>query len=104
MSRDCTATIPKARKRRSLDGDLQASPSLGKATSALKNASEPGVLPARSHQYGGAVQRQPDLSHTDTKTYPKLLAQRLGIEDVRPIRHLLSVYATFALIKSLRVA
>ncbi|KAK0364086.1 hypothetical protein LTR91_019247 [Friedmanniomyces endolithicus] len=90
MSRDCTATIPKARKRRSLDGDLQASPSLGKATSALKNASEPGVLPARSHQYGGAVQRQPDLSHTDTKTYPKLLAQRLGIEDsVKDLLHAL---------------
>ncbi|KAK1810063.1 hypothetical protein LTR12_015578 [Friedmanniomyces endolithicus] len=81
MSRDCTATIPKARKRRSLDGDSQASPSHVKASSAPKNASEPGVLPAPSHQYGGAVQRQPDLSHTDTKTYPKLLAQRLGIED-----------------------
>jgi len=50
------------------------------------------------------VQRQPDLSHTDTKTYPKLLAQRLGIEDVRPISHMPSVLATFALINSLRVA
>ncbi|KAK1813666.1 hypothetical protein LTR12_011939 [Friedmanniomyces endolithicus] len=90
MSRDCTATIPKARKRRSVDGDLQASPSLGKATSARKNASEPGVLPAPSHQYGGAVQRQPDLSHTDTKTYPRLLAQRLGIEDsVKDLLHAL---------------
>ncbi|KAK0289346.1 hypothetical protein LTR35_002543 [Friedmanniomyces endolithicus] len=88
MSRDCTATIPKARKRRSLDGDSQASPSHVKASSVPKNASEPGALPAPSHQYGGAVQRQHDLSHTDTKTYPKLLAQRLGIEEsVKDLLH-----------------
>ncbi|KAK0313227.1 hypothetical protein LTR91_007645 [Friedmanniomyces endolithicus] len=81
MSRDCTATIPKARKRRSVDGDLQASPSV-KASSAPRTATESGAEPTPLNQYRGAVQRQPDLSHTDTKTYPKLLAQRLGIEDL----------------------
>ncbi|TKA82905.1 hypothetical protein B0A55_01164 [Friedmanniomyces simplex] len=82
MGKDCIAAIPKARKRRSLDGDLSASPLRADSSRARGDAPEAGVESTPvTNQYRGARQHQTDLSHTGSRSFTKLLAQGLGIED-----------------------
>ena len=90
MDRECLPSVPKPRKRRTLDGEAEGSPRSVPVAKLLDNSVVAGAssrpaapLHGQASNVRNSLMSKHDLSHTGSKSFIKLLGQGLGIESVR---------------------